>query len=119
MASNLTRFAAAAALAMGAGAVSADESIGVVKRAGGDVQIQRADIVLPTAKGTLLRKGDRVITGGNGHVAIAMRGRELNIGPGADVALDRYAPDDMVAAPASRPMIAQGLASLLGMNRHR
>lgn len=116
---SMLKLATAAALACAAGTAIAEDPIGVVRRAAGSVQIQRADAVVPTTKGTQLRKGDRIVTGKDGYIDITMRGRALSVGPYTDVPLDRFAPDDMLAVPAARPAVLQGLASLLGMNRHR
>ena len=91
----------------------------MVKRAKGSVQIQRAGAPVPIARGTQLRSGDRIVTGKDGSVDITMRGSALSVGPGTDVDLDRFAPDDKESAPSWRAAVAHGLASLLGMNRHR
>ena len=98
----------------------ADEPVGVIKRAQGDVRIERAGEHLPAGKGTLVQRGDRVITGPTASATVTMRrAAPITLGPGNDVALDRFAADErpMVTNPA--PPILQGLASFFAVNRQR
>lgn len=99
--------------------VLAQDSIGVVKRSTGQVLIERGEALLKAAAGGEIFKGDRVVTGKDGHISIVMRrGAWLTVGPVADVAVDRYAPDTQtVQRPV--PPILQSIASFLGINRQR
>src|SRR5688572_10023702 len=66
------------------------DGIGVVKRAQGQAVIERSGTKLPAARGTQVRKGDRIVTGARGNVDITMRGGALSVGPQANVAVDRF-----------------------------
>lgn len=114
------KVAVAALIAMMGGSVLAAEPIGVVKRSKGDVRIERAGEHLKGSRGSLLYKGDRVITGADSFASITMRRTpQLSLGPGNDVAIDRYAADDMPTVKKMPPPILTGLASYFAVNRQR
>ncbi|HYH42430.1 MAG TPA: hypothetical protein VD867_10625 [Burkholderiales bacterium] len=97
----------------------AEDTIGVVKRSNGHVVIERDRVQIAAPQGTELLKGDRIITGPDGYANISMRRAvQLNVGPDADVPLDRYA----AAGPFSSkptPAILKSLASFFAVNRQR
>lgn len=109
----------AAALAVWVTSALAQEAIGVVKRTHGSAVIERAGARLPAARGVQILKGDRIVTGAKGYVDITMRGAALNVGPHANVAMDRFVPDQTHSAQSSVPPMLQALASLLSVNRLR
>lgn len=110
----------ASMLAFAGGAALAEEPIGVIKRSKGDVRIERGGEHLPAGKGTLIQRGDRVITGTSGYASVTMRRTApITLGPGNDVALDRYAVDEQPVVKRPAPPILQGLASYFAVNRQR
>ena len=110
----------AGVLAMAGGTAFAEEPIGVVKRAKGDVRIERSGEHLPASKGSLIQRGDRVITGADGYASVTMRrAAPITLGPGNDVALDRFAGDEGPTVTRPAPPILQGLASFFAVNRQR
>jgi hypothetical protein len=110
----------AGALAIVGTAAWAEEPIGVIKRAKGDVRIERAGEHIPVAKGTLIQRGDRLITGPAASASVTMRRTApITLGPGNDVTLDRYAADEQPTVNRAAPPILQGLASYFAVNRQR
>lgn len=106
--------------AMIGGSAFADEPIGVVKRAKGDVRIERSGEHIQAQHGTLVYRGDRLVTGNAGSASVTMRRTpQLSVGPNTDVAMDRYAADELPAVKRQPPAILAGLASYLAVNRHR
>ena len=98
----------------------ADEVIGVVKRAQGPVMIERAGVKANVTRGAEIQRGDRVITGSDGYVSIAMRRTgPVTIGPESEVALDRFAADEQPIVKRAPPAILQSLASFFAVNRQR
>src|SRR5688500_8543973 len=98
----------------------ADDPIGVIKRPKGEVRIERAGEHIPASNGTLVHRGDRLITGANGHATVTMRrAAPLTLGPGNDVALDRFAAEEHPTVKRPAPPILQGLASFFAVNRQR
>ena len=97
----------------------AQQSVGTVKRTFGNVVIDRDGVQLTPQAGTELLRGDRLITGADGHANVKLHtAGSLSIGPDTAVAPDRYIPDNrQVNRPA--PAILQGLASFLAVNRKR
>lgn len=72
------------------GAASAAEPglAGMVKRVSGSVSLERGDSRLPVSAGTLLRAGDRIVTGSPGGVGIVLADDTLvTAGPGSHVEL--------------------------------
>ena len=107
-------------LAMMAVPALAGDAIGVVKRSKGQVLIERGQALLKVAAGGKLFRGDRVQTGADGQISIIMRrGAWLTVGPAANVALDRYAPEAQPVAQRPVPLLLQTIASFLGIHRHR
>lgn len=105
---------------LAASAHSQQQSIGVVKRIKGEVLVQRAGAQLPVAKGTELRRGDRLLTGRDGYAYIDIHGAApIAVGPETNVGLDRFVPDEKRVTARSAPRLLQGLASFLALNRHR
>ena len=110
----------ASLLAVVGTAAWAEEPIGVIKRAKGDVRIERSGEHLPAAKGTLIQRGDRVITGPTASASVTMRrAAPITLGPGNDVVLDRFAADERPTVTKPAPPILQGLASFFAVNRQR
>ena len=110
----------ASLLAVVGGTALAEEPIGVIKRSKGDVRIERSGEHLPAGKGTLIQRGDRVITGPSGYASVTMRRTApITLGPGNDVVLDRYAVDEQPVVKRPAPPILQGLASYFAVNRQR
>src|SRR5688500_3714248 len=90
----------------------AQDAIGVVKRSTGQVLIERGQALLKVAAGGELFKAGRVLTGAVGQISIIMRRVAwLTVGPVANVALDRYAPDAQPVVQRPVPPILQGIAS--------
>lgn len=106
-------------LALLATSALAQERLGTVKRSQGNVLIDRAGVQMQPKPGTTVLRGDRVITGAEGHVDIKLyTAGSLSIGPDTAVLPERYVPDQKaVTRPA--PAILQGLASFLAVNRQR
>ena len=97
----------------------AQDTIGVIKRSSGEVAIARDGVQIEAPKGTELLKGDRIITGPGGYAAISMRRQvQLNVGPDADVALDRFAAESLFASRPA-PAILKGLASFFAVKLQR
>ena len=95
----------------------AEEYIGLVKRTSGEVRIERDGTQWAASRGTDLKRGDRLVTGPDGHAQIAMRAAaSLSVGPDSDVDLDRFAP---LPAQRSVPSLLQRLTSFLALNRQR
>jgi hypothetical protein len=112
--------ALAAVLALGAATATADDAIGVVKRAKGPVVIERGTQQLTAAPGVEVQRGDRVVTGPNGYASINLRGTApVSVGPEADVGLDRFVADERPMVQRFMQPIIQGVASLMGgISRH-
>ena len=105
---------------VGTAAAWAEEPIGVIKRARGDVRIERAGEHIAAASGTVIQRGDRVITGPAASASVTMRRTApISLGPGNDVVLDRFAADEPPVVKAPAPPILQGLASFFAVNRKR
>jgi hypothetical protein len=97
----------------------AEDTIGVVKRSKGHALVERGGVPLAIAPGTQLLRGDRVVTGADGHINIHMlRAAPLIVGPHASIALNRYAAAPVIVSRPAPPLL-QGLASFLGINRQR
>ena len=97
----------------------AQETIGVVKRSTGQVAIERDRVHISAPQGTELLKGDRIITGPDGYANISMRRAvQLNVGPDADILLDRFAAEGPFASKPA-PAILKSLASFFAVNRQR
>jgi hypothetical protein len=110
----------AGALAILGSSALADEPIGVIKRARGDVRIERSGEHIPAKKGSLIRRGDRVITGPSSYANVTMRhAAPITLAPGNDVVLDRFAADERPVVKRPAPPILQGLASFFAVNRQR
>jgi hypothetical protein len=119
MRSNL-KFAVVTVLALLTTSALAQETIGVIKRSNGHVRIERAGVQATPTAGTELHRGDRLITGPDGHVSVGMRrAAPLSVGPNAVVPLDRYATEERLIVSRPAPAILQGLASFLAVNRQR
>ena len=95
------------------------DAIGVIKRAHGQAVIERSGTKLPAVRGTQVRKGDRIVTGAKGNVDVIMRGRALSVGPNANVAVGRFAPEETQSAQTEMPSMLKGLVSWLSVNRSR
>ena len=108
-----------AILALWATSALSQDAIGVIKRAHGQAAIERAGTKVAAARGTPVRKGDRIVTGAKGNVDITMRGGALSVGPQANVAVDRFAPEETHSAQESMPSMLKGLVSWLSVNRSR
>ena len=107
-------------LACANAALAAQESLGAVKRAKGDVVVQRAGERIKAEKGTTLYHGDRLITGKGAYAYVEIPGAApLAVGPETDVSLDRFSGDGKQIARHSAPLLVQGLASYLAVNRQR
>ena len=114
------KFAVAAVFGLLAASSLAEEVIGVVKSSKGHVVIERAGVQVTPSRGTEVYRGDRLITGSAGHATVAMkRAAPVTVGPDNDVALDRFAADEMPVVKRPAPAILQGLASFLAVNRQR
>jgi len=75
-------------LATGIAAAAEPSLAGMVKRVSGSVSLERGDSRLPVSAGTLLRAGDRIITGATGGVGIVLADDTLvTAGPGSRVEL--------------------------------
>lgn len=78
----------AALLAAGSAAAAEPSLAGMVKRVSGSVSLERGDSRLPVSAGTLLRAGDRIVTGATGGVGIVLADDTLvTAGPGSKVEL--------------------------------
>jgi len=109
-----------AALALTATCALAQKPIGVVKRSQGHVVIERAGVPITPEHGTVVHRGDRLVTGADGYTSISMRrAASISVGPHTVVALDRYAAEDKPVASRTAPRILQSLASFLAVNRQR
>jgi hypothetical protein len=106
-------------LALWATSALSQDAIGVIKRAHGQAVIERSGTKLPAVRGTQVRKGDRIVTGARGNVDITMRGGALSVGPHANVAVDRFAPEETQSARSPMPSMLKGLVSWLSVNRSR
>lgn len=109
----------ATVLALLASPLLAQQPVGVVKRAGGSVVIDRGALQVVPKAGTEILRGDRVITGPDGHVSVSLyTAGSLSVGPDTAFEPERYVPDQRpVKKPA--PALLQGLASFLAVNRQR
>jgi len=97
----------------------AQEVIGSVKRSSGPVFIERGAERIVAPRGTQIVGGDRLVTGPDGNASLSMRRAvQLNVGPDAYVALDRFASDEAVASKPV-PAILKSLASFLAVNRQQ
>ena len=73
-------------------AYAADPAAGVVKNTTGTVSIQRADAMIPAQVGMVVMAQDKILTGANGSVGIALKDDTLlSAGPSSVIALDRFA----------------------------
>ena len=107
-------------IAFAAGNALAQDTIGVVKRASGEVLIERAGATMKAGKGTPLQHGDRLTTGKDAYAYVDMHGAApLAIGPETTVSLDRFSGDDKRVVHRSGPRLLQSLASFLALNRQR
>lgn len=105
----------------------AQEAIGVVKRAAGEVRIERDGTQFAPARGLEVKRGDHVTTGQDGYILVALHGTasSVGIGPDADVSLDRFAPaaasSQSQAQASQRPWtgLLERLASFFAINRQR
>ncbi len=114
------RIVFAGALALTSVCAYAQEAIGVVKRSQGHVVIERAGVPITPEPGTVVHRGDRLVTGADGYTSISMRrAASISVGPHTAVALDRYAAEDKPIAARPAPSILQSLASFLAVNRQR
>ncbi len=96
----------------------AQDVMGVVKRSSGSVVFERSGSQVAVAPGTVVLRGDRLVTGADGYASIRMYGAApLSVGPGIDVGLDRYAQNHRPVVERPVPAILQGLASFLAINR--
>lgn len=68
---------AASVLFLSAGVASADEAIGTVKTLKGEVSIVRGSATLPATAGMRLMAADKVVTGANSSVGVAMQDSTL------------------------------------------
>jgi len=92
----------------------ADEAIGVIKRTSGQVAIERAGVQIPPTPGTQVQVGDRVVTGPDGAVSVALRGAApVRVGPDTDIALDRFVRDQRPVVQRMMDPIITGVASLM------
>jgi hypothetical protein len=106
-------------LALAAAPAAAQDWVGIVKRASGEVVIERDGMNLTPTPGTEVMRGDRVITGANGYAQIRLRGAPpVSVSPGADVALDRFIPGTVIAE-RHEPGLFERLASFFAVNRNR
>lgn len=100
--------------------VAAEDAIGSVQRAEGDVLVQRGGERIKAEKGTILYQGDRLITGKSAYAYVEISGAApLTVGPETDVSLDRFASGGKNMARLSTPGLMEGLASYLAVNRQR
>ena len=106
-------------LALWAMPALSQDAIGVIKRAHGQAVIERSGTKLPAARGTPVRKGDRIITGTRANVDVTMRGGALSVGPNANIAVGRFAPEETQSAQSEMPSMLKGLVSWLSVNRSR
>ena len=115
-----SNFLVAAALALSAtSAFATSEYVGVIKRASGQVSIERDGVRIHSPRGTELKAGDRLITGPDGYAQLKLAGAmPLSVSPDANIAVDRYVPAPSDAQPAP-PTLLHSLASFLTLNRHR
>lgn len=92
----------------------AEQPIGVIKKTVGRVAIERAGLQIPPEPGTEVQIGDRVITGPDGAVSVAIRGAApVRVGPDSDVALDRFVRDQRPVVQRMMDPIITGVASLM------
>jgi hypothetical protein len=111
-------------LACASTAVAAQDTIGFVKRANGEVFVQRGGERIKAEKGTPLYRGDRVLTGRSAYAYLEVQGAApLAIGPETDVSVDRFSgdnkQDNKQVSRHSAPRLVQGLASYFALNRQR
>ena len=105
-------------LALLSTSVYAGAVIGVKKRVDGEVTIKRGEDRLTAGPGTLVERGDPIITTRTGYASIVMRRAvQVTVGPNNDVVLDRFAPQERPAVQGPAPPLLQGLASFLALNR--
>jgi hypothetical protein len=110
----------AAMFALGSVSAFAQDSIGIVKRCKGDVFVERAGARLPAPKGTVLYRGDRLVTGRDAYAYVNIRGAApIAVGPETHVTLDRYVSDEQPAASRAMPRLLSSLASYLALNLQR
>lgn len=116
---HLKLIVATTVLALAASSALAQERLGVVKRIQGNVLIDRAGVQLEPKAGTEVLRGDRLITGADGHANVRLyTAGSLSVGPDTAVMPERYVPDQRSVRKPT-PAILQGLASYLAVNRQR
>lgn len=88
---NAARLLLAGLALTGMGFALAAGEAGMVKTSKGTVAIERAGQKLPAAAGTPVLVGDRLTTGGDGSVGIALRDNTLlSAGPNSTLDLNRF-----------------------------
>lgn len=82
--------------ALSASAGAADLAAGMVKNTKGSARIERGGKFLALAAGLPVLGSDRILTGPDGSVGIALRDDTLlSVGPNSNVALDKFVFDDV------------------------
>jgi len=110
----------AAMLAFAASATLAEDTIGVIKRSQGHVVVERGATRILSRPGVELQRGDRLVTGPDGHATLSMRHTaSLSVGANSVVPLDRYAAEEKPLAETPAPGILQSLMSFFAVNRQR
>ena len=105
----MSRTLIAAVLTAAATCVPAAEHAGVVKIVRGEVTIERSGARLPAAAGDHVQAGDRIVTGADGRIGIALRDDTLlSAGPNASLGLDRFAFDSTTHAGGIDAALARG-----------
>ena len=105
----MLRTLVAAVLAAAAAGVAAAEHAGVVKIVRGEAAIERAGVRLPAVAGARVHAGDRIVTGADGRIGIALRDDTmLSAGPNASLVLDRFAFDSTTHAGGIDASLARG-----------
>ena len=103
--------------ALSAAAAAADQAgdfAGVVKIAKGEVSIERAGAKAPATAGARVHSGDRVVTGRDGQVGIALRDNTLlSAGPNSTLALDQFAFDSTTHAGAIDASVQRGTVAVV------
>lgn len=110
------QWAVLGALALAAGQALADDAglAGLVKTSRGLVTIERAGARVPAAVGMQVFAADKVRTGGDGSVGIALRDHTLlSAGPNTVLTLDRFAFDQTTHAGAMQTTLGKGTLSVV------